>query len=196
VVRAGASRRYNPAVSFLPARCLLILAALAAQLACAQAAIPRIDATEAGVKAAFLYKFASYVEWPAGAFRAPDGPFVFGVMASDDVAAELERILPGRTIHGHPATVRRMNEGESTVGVHVLFIGRGQMNLRAAVRAAQHPGILVVTETDRGLETGSAINFVVADERVGFEVSVEAAERNGLRISSRMLNVARRVVSR
>jgi hypothetical protein len=183
-------------VTFLPARCLFILAAFVAQLASAQPAAPRIDATEAGIKAAFLYKFASYVEWPASAFPAPDSRLVFGVMASDDVAAELERILPGRTIHGHPAAVRRLKEGESTAGVNVLFVGRGQTNLRATLRMAQQPGMLVVTETERGLEMGSAINFVVADERVGFEVSVEAAERNGLRISSRMLNVARRVVSR
>ena len=174
----------------------VVLAALVVQLAHAQATPPRVDATEAGVKAAFLYKFASYVEWPPAAFPAADSPVVFGVMASDEVAAELERILPGRAIQGHPVAVRRLKEGESFSGVHVLFIGRGQSNLRAVIRAAQHPGMLVVTETERGLESGSAINFVVSDERVGFEVSVEAAERNGLRISSRMLNVARRVVSR
>ena len=183
-------------MSFLPARCLLVLAAFFAQLACAQSAVQRIDATEAGIKAAFLYKFASYVEWPSSAFPGPDSPLVFGVMASEEVAAELERILPGRIIHGHPVTVRRVKPGESVAGVHVLFIGRGQTDLRTVLRVAQHPGMLVVTETERGLEMGSIINFVVADERVGFEVSVEAAERNGLRISSRMLNVARRVVSR
>jgi len=57
-------------------------------------------------------------------------------------------------------------------------------------------GVLTVTEGERGLESGSAINFVVAEDRVGFEVSLEAAERSGHRISSRMLAVARRVVAR
>lgn len=156
----------------------------------------RGEATEASVKAAFIYKFASYVEWPAAAFPAPDAPFVFGVMGSDDVAAELERIAPGRKANGHPAAVRRLKEGDAVAGVHLLFVGRGQSNLRTVLRAAQQPGTLLVTESERGLEMGSAINLVVADERVGFEVSVDAAERNGLMISSRMLNVARRVVSR
>jgi hypothetical protein len=172
--------------------CVLFLAAWFPQAASAQAGQGRLEASEATVKAAYLYKFASYVEWPATAFAGPVAPFTFAVAGSDDVAAELERILPGKSIQGHPAAVRRVKEGESVAGVHVLFVGRGQ----SLPRAWQQAGTLVVSESDRGLETGSAVNFVVADERVGFEVSVEAAERNGLKISSRMLNVARRVVSR
>lgn len=64
------------------------------------------------------------------------------------------------------------------------------------LRLAQQLGILAVTETERGLDNGATINFVTADERVGFEVSLASAERSGLRISSRMLAVARRVVPR
>ncbi|HET9576464.1 MAG TPA: YfiR family protein [Usitatibacter sp.] len=176
---------------------LLWVALVVAQAAMAEAApAPRVEASEAAVKAAFLYKFATYVEWPESAFPAPESPFVFGVAGSDDVAAELEKILPGRVIHNRPAAVRRLKEGEPIAGVHLLFVGRTQPNALAVVRAAQQQGILCVTETERGLETGSTINFVAADERVGFEVSLDAAERSGLRISSRMLNVARRVVSR
>jgi hypothetical protein len=63
-------------------------------------------------------------------------------------------------------------------------------------RAAQQNAALVVTEAERGLEAGGSINFVLVDDRVGFEVSLEAAERGGHRISSRMLAVARRVVGR
>lgn len=167
----------------------LLLAAFASQ-AWAQ------QASEASVKAAFLYKFASYVEWPAATLPNPPSPFVFGVVGSDDVASELERIVPGKSVQGHPAVVRRVKEGEPLSGVHVLFIGRGQSNLSALLRASQQPGVLTVTESERGLEMGSAINFVVSGDRVGFEVSVPSAEANGLKISSRMLNVARRVVSR
>lgn len=171
----------------------LLLALVSQGLALGQS---RVEATEAGVKAAFIYKFASYVEWPATAFAAPDAPFVFGVIGSDDVAAELERIAAGKSVNGHPAAVHRLKEGEGTSGIQVLFAGRGQANLRGVLRAAQQTATLLVTESERGLEMGSAINLVLADDRVGFEVSVDAAERSGLKISSRMLNVARRVVSR
>ena len=147
-------------------------------------------ASEHAIKAAFLFKFAGYVEWPT---RAPptDEPFVIGTLGADEVASELARMLPGRTIEGRPVVVRMVREGEPLRGLNVLFIGRREANARAAIRSAQQQGVLTVTETD--LETGAAINFVMSESRVGFEVSLDAAERGGHRISSRMLAVARRV---
>jgi hypothetical protein len=153
------------------------------------------QAPEATVKAAFLYKFAGYVEWPEGAFAAPDAPFVIGIVGAEEVAAELERLVPARTVLNRRVAVRRLKETESPRGVHLLFIGRAEPNPRAFLRAPQH-GALTVTESERGLEMGSSINFVALDDRVGFEVSLDAVEKNGLRISSRMLAVARRVVPR
>lgn len=154
------------------------------------------QATEASIKAAFLYKFAGYIEWPANAFAAPDAPFVIGITGSDEVAEELERLVPGRSINNRPVVVRRFRDGEPPKGAHIVFIGRGEPNVRAVVRAAQQNGALTVTETERGLEAGSSINFVLVEDHVGFEVSLDAAERSGHRISSRMLAVARRVVGR
>jgi len=150
------------------------------------------QATEASVKAAFLYKFPGYVEWPT----APPAstPFVIGVAGSEEVAEELERLVPGRQIHGRPVTVRRVRETEAVRGIQVLFVGRAEPNARAYLRAAREAGALGVTENERGLEQGSAINFVTMEDRVGFEVSVDAAEKASLRISSRMLAIARRVV--
>jgi hypothetical protein len=88
-----------------------------------------------------------------------------------------------------------LRENELPRGLHALFVGRAAADrLSSLIRAAQQPALLIVTETERGLEAGSAINFVVAEDRVGFEVSLDAAERNGLKISSRMLAVAKRVL--
>ncbi|HYC38191.1 MAG TPA: YfiR family protein [Usitatibacter sp.] len=168
----------------------LMRAGLAVAAFCAIAAFAQ-QASEAVVKAAFLYKFAGYIEWPN---PSSEGPFVIATLNAEDVAAELDKLLPGRSVNGRPAIVRRVREGESLRGVHILFIGRGEANTRAAVRAAQQQGVVPVTETERGLEMGAAINFVVIEDRVGFEVSLDSADRSGHRISSRMLAVARRVV--
>lgn len=162
----------------------------------AAAAAHAQEAPETTVKAAFLYKFAGYVEWPDAAFGGPASPLVIGVIGSDEVAAELERLLPGRTINNRHVALRRLREGESPRGVHLLFVGRGEPNARNVIRAAQEQGSLVVTESERGLDLGSAINFVLAGDRVAFEVSLDSAERSGVRISSRMLAVARRVIPR
>jgi hypothetical protein len=169
----------------------LLIAAFGALPAAAQ----RVEATEASVKAAFLYKFLGYVDWPPSAFPAPDAPFAIGVIGNDEVAAEVAKVAAGRQVNGHPVVVKRAREGEPLRGLHVVFVGRGAADrLSTLIRAAQQPALLIVTETERGLEAGSAINFVMAEDRVGFEVSLDAAERNGLKISSRMLGVARRVL--
>lgn len=150
-------------------------------------------AAEAAVKAAFIHKFLGYVEWPTAPAQA-DAPLVIGTLGSDDVAQELERIVPTRPVGSRRVVVRKLAEGDSFKGLHALFVGRGEPATRAIVRQAREQGVLTITETERGLELGSAINFVSADDRVGFEVSLDAAERSGVRISSRMLAVARRVV--
>lgn len=174
--------------------CASLLAASFFQQAQAQA---RLEASEASVKAAFLYKFPGYIDWPPAAFASATAPFTFGVTGQEEVAAELERLAAGKQWSGHPVAVRRVNGDNDLAGLHVLFVGRGTGDrIGAVVRAAQLQGVLVVTENEKGLTYGAAINFVLHEERVGFEVAPEAAERNGLRISSRMLAVARRVVQR
>jgi len=151
-------------------------------------------ASEGAVKAAFLYKFLAYIEWNPKAFPTPDTPLVVGTAGSDDVAVELERLAASRPVMGRRVVVRKLAEGDKFNGLHVLFVARGEPATRALVRQAREQGVLTVTETERGLEMGSAINFVALEDRVGFEVSLESAERSGHRISSRMLAVARRVV--
>lgn len=153
------------------------------------------NASEAAVKAAFIHKFLGYIEWPTPPAQ-PDAPIVIGTMGSEDVSQELERIVPARPVGGRRVIVRKLSEGDRFTGLHVLFVGRGEPATRAIVRQAREQGVLAITESERGLEMGAAINFVLAEDRVGFEVSLDAAERTGLRISSRMLAVARRVVPR
>ena len=178
-------------------RALLVFALLFfGAITCDPAQAQRPEASEASVKAAFLYKFANYIEWPANAFASPAAPLVIGVAGSDEIAAELERIVPGRNVNGHPVTVKRVSENDVPRGMHLFFIGREHPALAAMLRATRAQSVLAVTETERGLEMGSAINFVTAGDRVAFEVSLDAAEKSGHRISSRMLAVARRVVPR
>jgi hypothetical protein len=174
----------------LAARAVMLWALLAPTAALAQAA------TEAAVKAAFLYKFAGYVEWPAAAFADAEVPFVIAVAGADEIAAEVEKVVPGRTVNGRRIVVKRLQEGEDPQGAHLLFVGRAMpsASARAMVRSAQRAGALTVT--DAGLENGAAINFIAADSHIAFEVSLDAAERGGHHISSRMLAIARRVVPR
>jgi len=148
---------------------------------------------ERRVKAAFLYKFLGYAEFPPGAFADAASPVTIGVIGADELAAELGRIVSGRTVGNRPILVRVLRESELGTPVHLLFIG-GYDSARVGrlVRAAGN-ALLVVTECDGGLQLGSAINFRIVDERVRFDVALDAAERNGIKLSSRLLTVANRV---
>jgi len=157
----------------------------------------QIQATDVQVKAAFLYKFGAYVEWPSQAFQAPDTPFTIGVLGADAVAEELEQITAGRTVHGRPVAVRRLKRGEPLGALHVLFAGRTEAARLAEVLApVRSQPLLVVTDAAERVPEGSIINFVPVDNKLRFDIALAAAERMQLRISARLLAVARRVVPR
>ncbi len=153
-------------------------------------------ALEAGVKAAYLYKFIGYVEWPAGAFDQPESPIIIGVAGAEPVLAELERLLPGRMVQWRGVIGRRIRPGEPLDGVHVLFVGRAASAVAGPWLDTQAgKPVLVVTEVPDGLDRGGTINFLLVGGKVRFEASLPAAERAGLKLSARLLAVAERVVS-
>ena len=165
--------------------CLLLLVG---RVAAAAEASP-----EYRVKAAFVFKFGEYVEWPTGAFAQADSPFLIGVLGADPLAEELARFATGRTIGGRTVEVRRLERGASRDGLHMLFIGRGAEADRAAEIGALRGAVLTITEAGEDTAAGSAINFVLVAGKVRFDVSLPVAEDAGLRISSRLLGVARKV---
>jgi hypothetical protein len=149
---------------------------------------------ERRVKAAFLYKFTAYVAWPQASFARPDAPLTIGIIGDDLLAEETAQIVAGRSVDGRPLAVRRMTAAEPASGVHILFVARAETPRFAQILKALPPGpVLVVTESEAAFKQGSAINFVLLDGRVRFDVSVEAAERRGARLSARLLAVARSV---
>jgi hypothetical protein len=146
---------------------------------------------EQGVKAAFLYKFLSYVEWPQGTFADPASPFVIGVLGADDIFEPLRELVDGRTVAERPIQVRKLRPGAALDGLHMLFVGRAESSRVAQlVPAAQRRHVLLVTDYESALDDGSVINLIVIDNRVRFEVSLDAADRSALKLSSRMLAVA------
>lgn len=152
------------------------------------------------VKAAFLYKFSTYVEWPAQAFERPDSPFVIGVAGGNDTFIDtLARTASGRQIGGRPIDVRKLRRGASLEGLQVLFIARSGDTAALAdmVASAKGQAVLTVTEAEPDPHpAGSMINFVVEGNKVRFDIAPAAADQRNLKISARLLSVARRVIGR
>jgi hypothetical protein len=149
------------------------------------------------VKAAFVCKFGTYVDWPAPVLAAAAEPFRIGVLASNAVAEEFRRVAAAAvSVAGHPVEVKRLARGEATDGLHVVFVSRAMSAHAGEVMAALHGRpVLTVTELDPGGTTGM-INFVVVDDKVRFDILLPPATQSGLKISVRLLGVARRVEGR
>jgi hypothetical protein len=184
--------RRNPAARVLR---LFGIACLVAQAGVGSARAQSPGTLERQVKAAYLYKFAGYIQWPAGAQPLPDQPFVIGVVGDDDTAVELRALVRGRTVDGRPIEVRSIDDGVVPEGLHLLFLARGHTEVAERVAAlTPPPAMLVVTDSPGALKHGAMINFVLADGHLRFEISLPAAERAGLSLSSRLLAVAQTVM--
>lgn len=183
-------------LDFILAGCVaslwLALALCMPEAASAQSAAAP-TASERSVKAAYIYRFLSYVDWPASAL--PSGaPIVIGVLGADDVAGELEQILHKRTGDERAIVVRRLAPNDAWVGLHVLYFGQEALpRVQQVTKALRDRGVLTISDADSAVERGVVIGFVQIDSRLRFEVNAEAAERSGLKLSSRLLNVALRV---
>ena len=154
------------------------------------------SATEQQVKAAFLFKFGGYVEWPAQAFAGPETPLGIGVMGADGVADELSRMVQNRVVQGRAVVVRKLSGSDNLEGVHILFIaGRQRERLASIEAAARQRSILVVTE-GAPAPPEAMVTFVVIDDKLRFDIALLPAEDAQLKISARLLSVARKVIGR
>jgi hypothetical protein len=154
------------------------------------AEVQSTQASEA-IKAAYLYKFTNYVQWPDGAFARPDSPIVIGVAGDDELVAVLQRMTAGKSVNGRGFQVRSVNPGLALNGVHVLYLGsleRG--DLRSVLEQAQGKPVLLVSESQRDCGPDCMINFVVVDSRLRFQVALQPAARSGLHLSALMLTAA------
>jgi hypothetical protein len=151
--------------------------------------------SEDTVKAAYLYRFAAYIDWPEG--ESTETPFTIDVLGAPGIVRELRRLLPQHPINGRVAQVREITGNHDWGKPQIVYIGAGHADLvRALAPQPSAASMLLVTDEDGGLNTGSILNFLTIDRQVRFEVSLPAAERWGLKISSELLGVAIRVQSR
>lgn len=149
---------------------------------------------ELEVKAAYLYKFASFIDWPDDAFADAAQPVVVGVLGADKVAVELQRLVQGKSVRGRGFVVRRLQPGDDVRGLHILFVGDLDRELVAPVLAAaagQH--LLTVSDSKRVFANGTMVNLLVVNQRVRFEVALQPVQRSRLRLSALMLTAAYRV---
>jgi hypothetical protein len=165
--------------------CVLSLAFLAAGLACAQETPP----PEYRVKAAFLWNFAKFIQWPTNAFTNDAAPFIIGVLEENPFGDDLEKTVRGKQINTRPITVKTFRTAAEARECHMLFISE-KNRLAEIFKTLRGAPVLTVGETEKFNETGGMINFVFEGNKIRFQINDDAAKAENLNISSKLLSLA------
>lgn len=143
------------------------------------------------VKAAFVYNFAKFIEWPQGSLRSPDHPFTVCVLQHNPFGQALESTIRGKSIQGRPLAFRQITDVHQCAECQILFISSLEARrFRSLPEPLKQSGILTVGEAPGFASNGGVINFKIEDGHVRFEINIEAAERARLHISSKLLSLA------
>jgi YfiR/HmsC-like len=144
------------------------------------------DSMEYKVKAAFLFNFLKFVEWPSS-----EGPIVIGILGQDPFGTMLDETVRGKAVGARSIEVRRFSRAADVKDCQMLFIGHAEFERAGPHPLAPSPGVLVVGESPAFIRSGGAINFYLEDNRVRFEINAAAAKAVGLRISAQLLKLGR-----
>lgn len=170
----------------------LILATL---LAFAVAPLDWAQAEPSGeyqLKAAFLFNFAKFVDWPPTSFASPQSPFVLCILGPDPFGHAIDEVLKGKTIANRSVVIERLKSVAQVRQCHMVFVSQSESFHLADIIVALHGAcVLLVGEADGFAEAGGTIQFALEDNHVRFLINPDAAARAGLKVSSKLLSLAR-----
>lgn len=150
------------------------------------------QSSEYALKAAFLYNFAKFIDWPPASFPNPDSPFTICIFGVDPFGAVIDNTLRGKTIGDHPVALQRIKDLQQTRHCQILFVSSVEKRpISEIVSGAQGANVLIVGESDRFAESGGAIQLMVEQGHIRFAINTDAAENAGLRVSSKLLALAK-----
>jgi hypothetical protein len=151
----------------------------------------RAQVDEYQVKAFFLYNFARYVEWPPESFKGRNDPIVICILGQNPFGGALEQAVAGRVVEGRPFVVRQISDVPPGSSCHILFINSSERKrFRSFAGRLKGSAVLSVGESPGFTADGGVVNFKLEDGKVRFEIDVDAAAREHLRISSKLLSLA------
>jgi YfiR/HmsC-like len=148
--------------------------------------------SEYQVKAAYLFNFLKFVEWPEESFADPLAPIVIGVVGEDPFGNALPQVVIGKTVQGRDLVIRIYRPGEDLRGVHILFISASERKrLPIILSSLRGSSVLTVADTAGFLDAGGMIQFLNENGRVRFAINVDATGRAKLKMSSKLLSLAK-----
>ena len=153
--------------------------------------LPAQVSPEYKLKAAFLFNFTKFVDWPATAFEETTSPVVIGILGEDPFDGALEEVVQGRVANGRPLAIRRSRRVDDLRGCHVLFICASEKSRQAQITASfKGSAVLTVSDTGEFLASGGMIKVTLVDRKPRLEIDAAAAERAGLKIQAQLMELA------
>jgi len=153
------------------------------------------SAAEYQVKAAFLFIFAKFVEWPSQTFASPETPLEICVLGQDPFGREFEQRIVEKVVNSRQITVAHPQGVAQARGCQILFVASSEkLRIRGILEGLKGASVLTVADTPSFIQTGGIINFVLDQDRVRFEINLKAAELAHLKLSARLLTVAKQVL--
>jgi hypothetical protein len=151
--------------------------------------------TEYQLKAAYLYHFAQFVDWPPAAFPQPNSPLIIGVLGENPFGKDLPHTVEGKVLSNHPLIVQEYHSlAEMTNNCHILFVSSSEKKRLPEIFAAlKGTSVLTVSEVDHFTENGGMINFVLESDRIRFQINETTVEKAGLKMSFKLLSLASKV---
>lgn len=151
--------------------------------------------TESKLKAAFLFNFAKFVEWPPAAFAATNSPITIGILGDNPFGSDLEDIVRDKTINNRSIVIKTLHSVTQSTNCQVLFFGTTEKKrMEEMIASLGNASILTVGDGDPFTETGGMINFIKEGNKIRFRINEVAAQHAGLKISSKLLSLASRTV--
>jgi len=162
---------------------------IAAALLAARAGGQTLD--EYQVKAAFIVKFAGFIEWPSSAFRNPADPLAFCVMGHNPFGHQLESLVEGKVVDGRAFVLRAVADARDAMACHILFISSSERpRFRSILDVLKNTTVLPIGDTNDFIADGGVINLRLENGKVRIEIDARAARAKNLHISSRLLDLA------
>jgi hypothetical protein len=152
-------------------------------------------ADEYRLKAAFLFHFAQLVDWPPAAFRSDSDPLTLCTVGEDPFHGDLDAAVEGKSIGARPLRVRHFKQPQDIQGCQLLFVANHESaNVSTLLAGLKDSPVLTVGEADSFVKQGGMIGFFIENDSIRFDINLQSAEHAKLRISSRLLLLARTVI--
>jgi hypothetical protein len=170
----------------------LLLAVLASAPGAPSARAQASPPSEYQIKAAFLFNFAKFIDWPPGSFASPQAPFSICILGKDPFGRSIDDALQGKSIGEHAVIIQRVKEAGDARHCQIVFAGGSESrNVGEILERVRGANVLLVGEADGFAASGGTIQFTLEENHVRFLINIDAADRGGLKFSSKLLALAK-----